>query len=217
MWKSNVYFLHDTRIYKELIVNSWKGILWSFIPVLCLLPTYYKCLRAHLLLTKKNTSNWTILWLPILFIWLPLINPPPPKEMKLYYNVSTIFAFKCECFLFVFIWFFFLVTLTFVLWCFWRYTESWFVHHLFFTLSVLPFFLFGKHHTAYYPFDHLGFVLFLRFVSFNLTFWFVCAQDLQYKYGKVNRCIVVNGEKICLLTFVLYHNRLLSRKREKRA
>lgn len=60
----------------------------------------------------------------------------PQSQMKLYY-VSTIFAFKCECFPFFLVGFFSpFVTLTFVLWCLWCFTESWFVHHFPFTLSL---------------------------------------------------------------------------------
>lgn len=135
--------------------------------------------------------------------------------------MSTTFAFKCECFLFVFIWFFsryfnFCFVVLLALRTQRTRTQSWFVHHLFshFLFKRLLLSVYATHTILSVRPSSLA--LFLRFVSVNLTFWFDGAHDLQYKYGKVNRCVAANGEKICLLTFVLHHNRLLSRKKKKR-
>ena len=49
-------------------------------------------------------------------------------------------------------------------------------------------------------FVYIVFFLVSYLLSWLLRFGY--AQDLQYKNGKVNRCVAVNGEKICLLTFV---------------
>lgn len=99
--QSNVYFLHDTRIYKrtyskfmkrDLMVIHSGALSFAYLLLLCLRTHYWE--KQHKQLNYCRSLSLSLAHLP---------SSNLQSQMKLYY-VSTIFAFKCE---FVFVRFFF--------------------------------------------------------------------------------------------------------------
>lgn len=105
------------------------------------------------------------------------LNPPKNEwneavlrkcQLLSHSSVNAFYSFSSD---------FFLVTLTFVLWCFWRFAHNAHAHshgsfttffHTFF--SCIFFYSYATH--TILSVGPSSLVLFLRFVSVNLTFWF---------------------------------------------